>query len=65
MSTIKITIAADGSPTIDAVGFAGGACSLATKNLERKFAGADMARTEKPEMAMLDNEETNEERMYL
>jgi heat shock protein HslJ len=54
MAKLLILVKRDGTLDVDAQGFTGTACKDATRALERKFAGARMDVTEKPEMAMLD-----------
>lgn len=50
MKTISITIDPLGNPKIEASGFTGGACKLATKPLEDIFAGGASNTVNKPEM---------------
>jgi hypothetical protein len=50
MKTIKVIIAKDGTPTLDAVGFNGVGCVAATKPIEEALGSKDPQRMEKPEI---------------
>ena len=63
---IKITIDKVGRPTIEAIGFVGGSCKDATKQLEDLFVsgaanGDGMSVVNKPEMYMVDTESEQNE----
>lgn len=49
MKQIKIVIDQLGNPTIEASGFAGRSCEVATAPLDAVFAGGDKNVTKKPE----------------
>lgn len=48
MKTVEVIIDQEGKVTVEAVGFKGGACSLATKAIEQAL-GAVSSDTKKPE----------------
>tara|TARA_R110002153_G_scaffold26421_5_gene82921 strand:+ start:3419 stop:3619 length:201 start_codon:yes stop_codon:yes gene_type:complete len=62
MKQIKITISPIGEPTIDAVGFTGGACKKATQPILTALADKDveMEETNKPELHMMEQEDETE-----
>ena len=53
---LRITVGPTGRTKIDAEGFVGEGCLIATKRLEEVLVSGDVVRTEKPEMHESPNE---------
>jgi hypothetical protein len=64
MPNVKVSIDPLGNPTIEAIGFTGGACKAATKALEDAFAGGQMNVVEKPEMHYAETDEQTHEHTH-
>ena len=56
MARVVIKVEKDGTFTMDAQNFTGGACKAATAALSAKFAGARMEEKDKPELYMFETE---------
>lgn len=52
MKIIKVSIAPDGKPTIEAEGFQGVGCKAATKPIEDALGNGDKETHDKPEIAI-------------
>ena len=64
MKTIRVTIAPDGKPTVEANGFQGADCKSATKPIEDAFGAKDVAVVDKPE-AFLASGQSNQSGLQL
>jgi hypothetical protein len=62
MSDKKILVKIDpiGRPTIETVGFTGGACKVASQSIVNAFRGAELNEVEKPELHLMETEAESE-----